>query len=82
MRLILLAMCFAASGCFFSPREVKVLPDTPVLIGNAKNNYVEIFGYSKETKSMIHIGWVDLKRYEGWTLTKFDWSDHVQKEGN
>jgi hypothetical protein len=75
-------LCLFCSSCFFHPREVKRLPDTPVMIGEIKGNYVEVFSYSKEIGAMVRIGFVDLREYKGWTISKFDWSTLTATRGN
>ena len=72
----LFIICFLLSSCLggFSPREVVRLPDAPVLINEIRGNYADVYGWSPEAGAMIRVGWVDLREYRGWTLSKFDWS--------
>lgn len=75
---VLFFICFILSSCLggFSPREVVQLPDAPVLIREIRGDYADVYGWSPETGAMIRVGWVELKKYEGWTISKYDWATH------
>ena len=76
---LLLFSAIALDGCFFSPREVKRLPDAPVMIDEIRGNYALAFSYSPQLDAMVLIGWVDLREYKGWTFSKFDWASYIQE---
>ena len=59
------------SGC--RRHEVIAYPDGPILITDPKGSAIA-YSWSEEANSLIKIGKINLGDFEGWTLTKFDWS--------
>lgn len=72
-----------ASGCSllpgFSPPEVVKHPDAPMLIMRVEDGYAKVAVYQKSTNSLTQYGWIDLTDSVGWTLTKYDWEQFIDK---
>lgn len=72
-----------ASGCSllpgFSPPEVVKHPDAPMLIMRVEDRYAKVAVYQKSSNSLIEYGWIELTDSVGWTLTKYDWEQFIDK---
>ena len=80
IREAVLILAVLATGCGFVPDRIIKFPDSPVLIGQARGNYVRVLAYSKLRCKMVELGWVPLTDYTGWTLTKYDWEARAEKD--
>lgn len=59
-------------GCVQPDVKIKH-PDAPLLLIQASGRArVALW----DGEQLSDFGWVNLKDYEGWTLTKYDWEEH------
>lgn len=79
--LSLLLLC----GCFggFKRNPVIKHPDASVQIIEVRTPWfgdpqARVAGYDKVKNRMIDLGWVDLTKFEAWTLTKYDWQNKIK----
>lgn len=63
----------------FRPAEVIKHPDAPILIAEAKGNYIRAYVYDKAKNEMTDFGWIRLNNSNarGWSLLKYDWENYI-----
>lgn len=80
---ILIIFVLGSSGCLggFAPTEIVKHPDAPMLINEARGDYVRVSLYSRACNCMVEYGWVEMdERLHGWTLTKTNWEAFIEGE--
>lgn len=80
-----LASLLLMPGCslfsMFSSVPVVKHPDAPMLIIEAKEDYLRVAIYDSAENKMIEYGWVEVNdRLNGWTITKYNWEAAIEKE--
>lgn len=72
-KLLVVLTSLLLTGC--GPvRDIKIKhPDAPLLLISASGR-ARVAAWDGERLS--DLGTIDLSDYEGWTLTKYDWSEH------
>ena len=55
-------------------------PDAPLFVVDTFGSYVKVAAYDKEEKLLVDCGWTDIKKYQSWTLVKFNWQDRIDAD--
>jgi len=85
MRKLLLLSLLLLCGCFggFKRNPIIKHPDSSVQIIKIRDPWFGppealVAGYDSSKNKMIELGWVDLTKFEYWTLTKYDWKKKIK----
>ena len=80
MRLLITGSLLFCLGCGFAPDLVVVRPDSPVVLIETRGGHARVMAYSKSRAKLVHVGWVPLSEYKGWTLSRYDWELRAEKD--
>lgn len=75
-------LCLAMTGCrLFTPPELAVHPDAPMLVLEARGERLRVAVYQADGNRMIERGWIESDDLVGWTVSKYDWEAFIVKRG-
>jgi len=66
----------------FAPAEIVRHPDAPMLILEAKGEYVRVAIYDSESNNLVEYGWILSSEVKGWTISKYDWEKFINRRRN
>jgi len=80
-KLVAIAVLVSSVGCSgFKPDQIVRHPDAPMLVTDAKGDWLRVSVYDRESNSLIDSGWLEAEETVGWTISKYDWESFITEQ--
>jgi hypothetical protein len=80
MLLMLALLTVGVSGCGWMKPEIQAHPDASRVVTGSFMGWVETAVYDTESNTLIPAGWISISDFNGWSLMKFDWEEHINSK--